>query len=65
MTVESIVENMTDDEAEQLGRLWAMRQYAIEIGLFAEKRLLAGNVLKLDDRRFYNGDEWRRLTRDV
>ena len=62
MTVESIVEAMTDDEAEQLGRLWAMRQYAIEIGLFAERQLIADNALKQGDRRFYNRDEWRRLT---
>ena len=63
MTIESIVENMSDDEAEQLGRWWAMRQTAIEIGILAERQLMSFNALADGDRRFYNRQEWRRLTR--
>ena len=64
MTIESIVENMSDDEAEQLGRWWAMRQTAIEIGILAERQLLLFGALADSDRRFYNRKEWRRLTRE-
>ena len=65
MTVESIVDNMTDDEAEQLGRLWAMRQYGIEIVMFAEKQLINANALNPTDRRVLSRKERRRLTGSI
>ena len=60
--IEAIIDNMSDGEAEQLGRWWAIRQYAIETGLFAERELLRLNALDITDRRFLNRQEWRRLT---
>jgi len=62
MTIESIVENMTDDEAEQLGRWWAIRKAAIDLGLVAERELSRFNALSPKSRRFISLDEWQRLT---
>lgn len=59
---EDTIEMTEDERAEWLGRWWAMRQYAIEIGLMAERMLIEHNALTPKGRRFLSRDEWRRLT---
>jgi len=61
--IESIIDGMSDDEAEQLGRWWAMRQTALDIGRLAERELAQYNALKPNNRMFIGRDEWERLTK--
>jgi hypothetical protein len=56
------VENMTTDEAEQLGRWWAMRENAIGIGRLAESELARANALAPHKRLFISRTEWEQLT---
>ena len=62
MTTESTVENMTTDEAEQLGRWWAMREGAIQIGRLAESELARACALAPQKRMFISREEWSVLT---
>lgn len=52
----------SDDYHELIGRWWAMRQYAIDIGLIAEAELIEAGVLTEKGRRFFNRADWRELT---
>ena len=60
--IEAIIDNMSDDEAEQLGRWWAMRETALDIGRLAERELARLNALAPNNRKFITRAEWERLT---
>ena len=61
-TGQCLIENMTTDEAEQLGRWWAMREGAIQIGRLAESELARAFALSPQKRMFISRDEWDSLT---
>ena len=75
MTVESIVDAMTDDDIREVfnklgvsdagdwvANLFSMRSMGIQITTYAERQLLAVNAIKLEERRVLNRAEWRKLT---
>lgn len=50
-----------ESHAEYLGRWFAMRQYAIEIGILSERVLVKEGVLAEHKRRFLSRAEFRDL----
>lgn len=56
------IELGSESHAEYLGRWFAMRQYAIEIGILSERVLVKEGALNPDKRRFLSRDELRELT---
>lgn len=56
------IELGSESHAEYLGRWFAMRQYALEIGMLSERVLVKEGALADDKRRFLSRDEWRELT---
>lgn len=54
-----------DEYHEWLGRWWAIRMMCIDMGKQAEAMLIKCGALSEEQRRFFNRDEWRELTKPM